>query len=216
MGKNKNFDWVEIQKKIDTGATIKVICKLFNISSWSVCQANKKGLIKTNSIQDSWNHRKKQQCSLEELEKFHSGDYKRCYKCNELKLLNNFSSRNSCKDCKKVENQEYYYTDPTYKEKAVLGLKQRRDICRLALCKYLEGKSCSHCPENDPLVLEFDHLRDKKGNISNLVNQGNWNIVLQEIEKCQLLCANCHNRKTAKEKNHLKYRYFTNKKEGTL
>jgi hypothetical protein len=51
------------------------------------------------------------------------------------------------------------------------------------------------------VVLQFDHVRGKKrGNVSSLARQGlDLQVVKNEIKKCQIRCANCHVRKTAKE-----------------
>jgi hypothetical protein len=65
------------------------------------------------------------------------------------------------------------------------------------LVEYLRAHPCVDCGEGDPLVLEFDHLRDKAFNISEgLVDRG-WQAVLAEIAKCEVVCANCHRRRTA-------------------
>ena len=75
---------------------------------------------------------------------------------------------------------------------------------------YLSSHQCIDCGENDPLVLEFDH-RDrlvKKGEISRIIrNGGTLEKVISEILKCDIRCANCHRRKTAKESNSWKLAY---------
>jgi hypothetical protein len=48
------------------------------------------------------------------------------------------------------------------------------------------------------MVLEFDHLRDKEFSISKGLVDRNWQSVLDEIAKCDVVCANCHRRRTAK------------------
>jgi hypothetical protein len=56
---------------------------------------------------------------------------------------------------------------------------------------------CVDCGETDPLVLEFDHVGTKRGQISTMV----WNVGLStleaEIAECELRCCNCHRRITA-------------------
>jgi hypothetical protein len=49
------------------------------------------------------------------------------------------------------------------------------------------------------MVLEFDHLRDKCFNIGEALPYRNWASVLAEIEKCEVVCANCHRRRTARQ-----------------
>ena len=58
------------------------------------------------------------------------------------------------------------------------------------------------CGESDPIVLDFDHVRGKKIlNISRMVAQGHrWEQIEQEIEKCEVRCANDHRRATEKRR----------------
>ena len=62
---------------------------------------------------------------------------------------------------------------------------------------YFAIHPCADCGERDPLVLEFDHLRDKRFNIGSALPYRNWETILAEIEKCEVVCANCHRRRTA-------------------
>jgi hypothetical protein len=47
-------------------------------------------------------------------------------------------------------------------------------------------------------VLEFDHLGDKLFNIGAVLTYRNWASILAEIEKCDVVCANCHRGRTKK------------------
>jgi len=59
----------------------------------------------------------------------------------------------------------------------------------------------------DPVVLEFDHTADKKAAVAQLVAGGySWCAILQEIAKCEVRCANCHRRITAKRGSWIRYR----------
>lgn len=66
------------------------------------------------------------------------------------------------------------------------------------LVDYLREHPCADCGETDPVVLEFDHLRDKKFGIGKGFRERKWESVLEEIAKCDVVCANCHRRRTAK------------------
>lgn len=56
------------------------------------------------------------------------------------------------------------------------------------------------CNEADPVVLEFDHVRgEKKGTISHAIHDFEHQALQDEILKCDVRCANCHRRKTAKD-----------------
>lgn len=54
--------------------------------------------------------------------------------------------------------------------------------------------SCVDCGEDNPLVLEFDHVRgEKKSNVSDMGNQSySLKTIQKEIDKCEVRCANCH------------------------
>jgi hypothetical protein len=64
------------------------------------------------------------------------------------------------------------------------------------LLGYFATHPCADCGESDPIVLEFDHLGDKLFNIGEALTYRNWESILAEIEKCEVVCANCHRRRT--------------------
>lgn len=68
------------------------------------------------------------------------------------------------------------------------------------LGEYLITHPCVDCGERDIRCLEFDH-RDptlKVTEVTRLIaNSRNWAVVMQEIDKCDVRCANCHRRRTA-------------------
>jgi 5-methylcytosine-specific restriction endonuclease McrA len=66
------------------------------------------------------------------------------------------------------------------------------------------GGSCVHCGEVDPIVLEIDHI-DGRGGAHRKVKSkvGILRSVAADPEGYQLLCANCHRRKTYANGDHL-------------
>lgn len=54
-----------------------------------------------------------------------------------------------------------------------------------------------------PHIMQFDHIYDnKKDSISNLANQAvSLKTIINEIKKCELVCANCHADRTYKRRN---------------
>jgi len=48
------------------------------------------------------------------------------------------------------------------------------------------------------MVLEFDHLGNQLFPISRGVRDRNWASVLTEMAKWDVVCANCHRRRTAR------------------
>src|ERR1035437_9239929 len=56
----------------------------------------------------------------------------------------------------------------------------------------LLGGKCSKCGNNDIFCLEFHHcLGDKEFGISQ-IKANRWSLIEKEIQKCKLLCRNCH------------------------
>ena len=130
---------------------------------------------------------------------------KLCNKCSREKEDFEFSKRGKkglqpyCKECTKEYDREYWK-----KNKHIRRAKKRvnsKIICdrnRKFMYNYLLENPCVDCGENDPVVLDFDHLRDKKKTISNMTGYSLETLV-EEIKKCEVRCSNCHRRKTAKE-----------------
>lgn len=79
-------------------------------------------------------------------------------------------------------------------------LRERTD----ALLAYFEAHPCRDCGETDPVVLEFDHLRDKQFNIGGQLAYFRWERILDEIQKCDVVCANCHRRRTARRQGSIR------------
>jgi hypothetical protein len=65
--------------------------------------------------------------------------------------------------------------------------------------KILE-QGCKDCKTKNLLSMQFDHLPqfEKKNKVSELFFcwQRPWKEVLEEIKKCELICANCHRKRT--------------------
>lgn len=76
--------------------------------------------------------------------------------------------------------------DKTRKQRLVLKWAKK-----LKAIDYKGGK-CSRCPEDRPWLMEFHHPDDnKEAGVHYLIHQS-WDRVKKEIEKCELLCRNCH------------------------
>lgn len=76
----------------------------------------------------------------------------------------------------------------------------RREKQRIKAIDYCGGR-CVNCEVSDYDVLTFHH-RDQNTKKFNLCQswQKSWNVIKEEIEKCDLLCANCHMKLHRKEK----------------
>jgi hypothetical protein len=136
---------------------------------------------------------------------------KRCNHCHEWKDEEEFNWRYktlgvrnpACKGCQHSFNKNYYEGDA--KERHLQQVRERTEAAREAarefVYQYLLTHPCEECGESDPRVLEFHHVGNKDTEITRLVG-GGWSIkrVQQEIDKCQVLCANCHRKITIEER----------------
>ena len=105
----------------------------------------------------------------------------------------------NCRPCRAAYKREHYlanrerYVAAAGRRKAALVVERMR-----FLVEFLSERPCVDCGESDPVVLEFDHLADKEFDVSAGLRTHRWEAVLQEIDKCDVVCANCHRRRTAR------------------
>jgi hypothetical protein len=130
----------------------------------------------------------------------------KCCRCQKILPRNSFggiTKRNDyCRSCK-------YHIDRAYKEKNIKKIRinnkaaaaRRYAKNRKLRDDYLSEHPCIVCGESDIVVLDFDHKdrNTKKAQIGDVLGSWNWEKILTEIQKCQVLCANCHRRRTAKQ-----------------
>ncbi len=140
---------------------------------------------------------------------------KKCSKCNISKTESEFNFRNkklnklqsSCKVCSRNAIKKHYEKNKKYYlEKARKRNQTQRTSIKKFLYEYLNDKMCIDCGEKNPVVLEFDHRDDKLMAISTIIKK-NYPIstVKKELLKCDIRCANCHRKKTAKDFNWYKH-----------
>lgn len=143
-----------------------------------------------------------------------------CTKCKCQKSLDLFSARKKskdghaswCRECFKASWEKRYYDnhkhyrDSHNRSRNKIRLQNSRRVF-----EYLSCNPCITCGESDPIVLEFDHRNkdEKLENISNLILNSSWNQIESEIEKCDVMCANCHRRKTAAQFEYRRYGFIS-------
>src|SRR2546425_3751307 len=131
-----------------------------------------------------------------------------CRVCAKTKPLAEFPYRSLkrqtrqwiCLACQRDYTNEWYSRN---RQRQIANAKIRNRHATADLKKrvreYLLDHPCVDCGESDPQVLDFDHLRDKRANLSALVQYAvSWKAVENEIAKCEVRCANCHRRRTAR------------------
>lgn len=135
---------------------------------------------------------------------------RRCSRCRQLKPLNEFSLRDLdkglrnhyCRPCRAAYRRGHYERNrPDYVQRAMREMRMKREDGLIRLHEYLRSHPCVDCGQDDITVLEFDH-RDpaiKELHIGVMVGRRSWSVILAEIEKCDVRCANCHRRRTARQ-----------------
>lgn len=137
---------------------------------------------------------------------------KNCTKCGETKDVGEFYKRKDnksglsaqCKTCLSQYAREHRLKPEVLKRQRALGLIRGagyRDRNRRFVMEFMKNNPCVDCGEVDPLVLELDHREpgEKAFNISDLLGRSRLDLIKEELEKCDVRCANCHRRKTAKQ-----------------
>jgi len=136
---------------------------------------------------------------------------RQCGTCDQVKPMEEFAWRNkakgtrnwSCRECQKAYRKRHYEANrEMYIAKAIKWRTDRRADNRLKIRAYLQAHPCVDCGEDDWVVLDFDHRGDKEFNISAMIQFRFWEDLEREIEKCDIRCANCHRRKSARELGH--------------
>jgi hypothetical protein len=142
----------------------------------------------------------------EEMPPQASSDLRRCGRCKRLKPLDEFAWRrkargqldNYCRPCRADYHHEHYVANrAAYIENALQRKRNLGEQRTKYLIDYFQANPCTDCGERDPVVLESDHIRDKSFNIGANLRYRNWQALLDEIAKCEVVCANCHRRRTA-------------------
>jgi hypothetical protein len=136
---------------------------------------------------------------------------KKCTRCKKEKPEQEFNFKIKktglrqlqCRECTRLLIKNHYNTNKEYYLlKARKRNKTLRDEVNLYLYEYLSKNPCVDCGESDVVVLEFDHMGivPKLNTVSFLARVHRpINEIQAEIDKCEVRCANCHKRKTAKD-----------------
>ena len=144
---------------------------------------------------------------------------KLCSKCKNRKETTEFSFKNKasgtrradCKECCKTNASNHYIEN---KESYKNGVLKRRKLAREWILGFLSVRACVDCSITDIRVLEFDHTSDNKlYDVGLLVNKGyGISTIKTEVEKCEVVCSNCHRIRTCERSNSYRQVYF-NKEE---
>jgi hypothetical protein len=133
---------------------------------------------------------------------------KRCSLCRSDKSITEFNKnkhrkdglQNVCRKCNRNRSRKYY-SDNKEKHKKIVYQIKSSIISRnqIYVWEWLLKNPCVDCGETDIVALEFDHLKDKDKCISKSVANGfSIKRLRKEMDKCEVVCSNCHRKRTAK------------------
>ena len=127
-----------------------------------------------------------------------------CCTCREWKHLNAFHVRRLSKDglqarCKACFRLQYKENKPQMRQAIDVRLERVRGDNQSRIAEHLLTHPCVDCGEADIRVLDFDHrdAREKRANVSKMMGSFSWRAIEAEIRKCDVVCANCHRRRTS-------------------
>ena len=136
---------------------------------------------------------------------------KTCTFCGKAKEVEEFGFRNKaagkrhekCKVCVAEAGRAHYERNrQAYISRSAHNTRLRRRLLQDRVWSYLLEHKCVDCEEQDPLVLDFDHLdsNNKSAEIYQLIRDTcRWSVILDELNKCDVRCANCHRRRTSEQ-----------------
>ncbi|MEK6890496.1 MAG: hypothetical protein AABX35_04900 [Nanoarchaeota archaeon] len=79
------------------------------------------------------------------------------------------------------------------KESVKKDVRNRKKEIRKWINEYKNNLKCKLCSEDHPAVIDFHHHSGKEFEIAYMVANG-YSIerIKKELEKCEVLCSNCH------------------------
>lgn len=121
----------------------------------------------------------------------------KCNKCGRELPEEQFPFKNKtlgkrntiCKECQRKYKLEHYYKN---KEAHYLRNHKTQEKISQYIDEYKREHPCLVCGESAIECLDFHHLRNKEIEVTKLRKRGSIKKTVEEIDKCVVLCSNCH------------------------
>lgn len=131
-----------------------------------------------------------------------------CCHCGFPKDEDDFHFRNKakgtrqpyCKECKKGFSKAWYTSHKADHKKVVQRNNRRYQQETRKIIDKIKDKPCADCGHRFPsVVMDFDHV-DPTSKLFSIANRMartvSLEVLLAEISKCEVVCANCHRLRT--------------------
>ena len=128
-------------------------------------------------------------------------DKKVCSKCKRELEVSNFRWKNKskgllhsqCKDCQKAQEKIHYQESKERQESVRLTAEFQKER-NILLVEKARQCGCKKCGETRSYVLDFHHRNpnEKSNVLAHMIKSSSEANVIAELEKCDVLCANCH------------------------
>jgi hypothetical protein len=91
----------------------------------------------------------------------------------------------------KEQSRKYYLAN---KNKIIATSKINRAVGKARWDTFKRTLKCTQCGFDHPAALDFHHTNpsEKENLVSKLVSSGCFAAAMEEVQKCIVLCANCH------------------------
>lgn len=127
---------------------------------------------------------------------------KKCYTCKSLKEESEFNKNKGradglnsiCKKCSQERSRQYYSDN---RQLHIKNANKNRDRYRAELkveLDIIKSRGCKFCDEKEPACMDFHHIDPSKKEylVSKLWGMVSKKKLKKELDKCVVVCSNCH------------------------
>lgn len=120
--------------------------------------------------------------------------FKVCTKCKQEKETTQFFPAYKSRNKDKLQS----HCKSCASESIAKSIKKKSKEIKQKLDEYKLCLGCTDCGYNaHPEALDFDHIQEKSFDIAYAKQRYSWEMIQEEIKKCEVVCANCHRIRTA-------------------
>ena len=130
-----------------------------------------------------------------------------CSRCSRMLPASAFNRSGEGRQwwCRECFRTYFRQRGDVHLEQVYATRARRRSEAAAFIETHLASRQCADCGLHDRAVLEFDHLGDKRANVATLRYAGTGlQALAAEVAKCDIVCTNCHRKRTASRADWIK------------